>query len=465
MSSLSSTSTQGQLSLDTPLSASLPKKAVKVQYVTDIYGQIELLVAPAKPLVEMEPKASLKDVTPLIPSHTPLLPAHLLDATQENGLSSLQLESVIRAGTAHSEVLLGGEHGGRPKGFFIGDQTGQEATRQAAAIIQDNLEHGRTIAVWIAASNTFFTEFQQDIASVGGNTSKIKKLATLPNKGAVIEEGIIFTSDAELRKKSTPEALVAACGGSNFNGVVVLESLSGLVRGAHGPGIDTLERHDTVLRRQAIVKLQHLLPNARFVYVAHTEDGESPNLAVAQRLTTQSDLQKMPPGKTEAELARLGVYVARVPVTKQAGGLKTGQDKSPEKVEPDFSTNKIFRHLIEYKLSPELETQTLAYLGKVPATFYPRPYAEALYELREERLALCAALEQSPKTPRELNNNKLKQLCTGYVELFIEKQDLKGASALAASFQSYTSYKHSPDSPLSNTARDLVFRVIKERTT
>ena len=112
--------------------------------------------------------AAMASAAPPVPSYRPHLPAHII----ANGLlSDAQLESVIYAGEAHSQLLAGSwtvdetydlvcaARDGADnavqfrRGWFLGDGTGAGKGRQVAGILLDNWLKGRHHAVWISKSD------------------------------------------------------------------------------------------------------------------------------------------------------------------------------------------------------------------------------------------------------------------------------------------------------------------------
>ena len=112
--------------------------------------------------------AAMASVASPKPSYRPHLPSSLV---ADGVLSDAQLESVIYAGEAHSEFLVGSwtvdatfdviaaarddaENAVRfRRGWFLGDGTGAGKGRQVAGILLDNWLKGRRRAVWVSKSD------------------------------------------------------------------------------------------------------------------------------------------------------------------------------------------------------------------------------------------------------------------------------------------------------------------------
>jgi hypothetical protein len=87
--------------------------------------------------------AAMATVLPPATDYRPRLPVSLVKG---GALSDAQLEAIVYAGHAHSDVMADGKR----RGFFIGDGTGVGKGREIAGIILDNFQNGRKKAIWIS---------------------------------------------------------------------------------------------------------------------------------------------------------------------------------------------------------------------------------------------------------------------------------------------------------------------------
>jgi len=247
--------------------------------------------------------AAMASVAPPVLSYRPHLPAHII----ANGLlSDAQLESVIYAGEAHSQLLAGSwtvdetydlicaARDGADnavqfrRGWFLGDGTGAGKGRQVAGILLDNWLKGRSRAVWISKSDKLIEDAQRDWSALGMERLLVTPLSRFRQGPPIrLEQGILFTTYATLRSDTRDEKVsrvkqIVEWLGADFDGVIIFDESHAMQNAAGGKG----ERGDQAPSQQgrAGLRLQHALPNARIVYVSATGATTVHNLAYAQRL-------------------------------------------------------------------------------------------------------------------------------------------------------------------------------------
>ncbi len=261
--------------------------------VYEVYHPQKVKISGAKShpgkLVE---SAAMSVVEPPEPTYVPNLPAKIIKGGK---LSDAQLEAIVYAGQAHSQMLPTGER----RGYFIGDGTGVGKGREIAGIIFDNWRQGRQKAVWISQNSPLIEDARRDIKGISWDPnliidlSKIKIAATIPKD----KNGIVFLGYSLLKmedRKSTEQAKkegkqpnsrlkqLVDWFGKDYDGVIVFDEAHNMgnalpVRGKRG----MTKPSQTAL---AGVELQKQLPNARVVYVSATGATEVMNLSYADRL-------------------------------------------------------------------------------------------------------------------------------------------------------------------------------------
>ena len=320
--------------------------------------------------------AAMASVTPPKPSYRPHIPANVV----ANGiLSDAQLESIIYAGEAHSEFLVGtwtvdatfdvvaaarddAQNAIRfRRGWFLGDGTGAGKGRQVAGILLDNWLKGRRRAVWISKSDKLIEDAQRDWSARGRERLLVTPLSRFRQGTPIrLPEGVLFTTYATLRTDERGEKLsrvrqIVEWLGSEFDGVIVFDESHAMQNAVGGKG----ERGDQAASQQgrAGLRLQHALPNARVVYVSATGATTVHNLAYAQRLGLWGGQDF--PFATRAEFVEAieegGVAAMEVLARDlKALGLYAARSLSYEGVEYE---------LVEHELTPEQVRIYDAYAG------------------------------------------------------------------------------------------------------
>lgn len=250
--------------------------------VYDTYKPQKISVKDAKAhpgaLVE---SSAMAVVEPPDPTYSPKLPK---DIIKTGKLSEAQLESIIYAGQAHSDMLPNGKR----RGYFIGDGTGVGKGREIAGILLDNWNQGRHKAVWISQNSPLINDAKRDTKGIGWNPDLIYDLSKTKIGDEVKQkEGIMFVGYRLLSSKKANSDIsrlrqIANWLGKDFDGVIVFDECHNMgnaiaMRGRRGmkqPSEQAL----------AGVLLQEELPNARIVYVSATGATEVTNLSYADRI-------------------------------------------------------------------------------------------------------------------------------------------------------------------------------------
>ncbi len=304
------------------------------------------------PLVQ---SAAMASVAPPKPTYIPDLPKRLIT---DGILSDAQLESIIYAGEAHSNILpgewavnqhhdlagesemeassdIGEENTVRSvqfrQGWFLGDGTGCGKGRQVAGIILDNRLKGRKRAMWVSKNDKLLEDARRDWAALGGDPRQVVPLSKF-KQGQPIQmtDGILFLTYGTLRsaarqgKKSRLEQVVEWLG-PEFDGPLMFDESHALANATSSKGDRGIKNASK--QGQAGLRLQRALPMARVAYVSATGATHVSNLAYAERLglwgedtafnTRAGFVQAMDAGGVAAmevisrDLKAMGLYTAR----------------------------------------------------------------------------------------------------------------------------------------------------------
>lgn len=230
----------------------------------------------------------MASVNPPWPNYDLKLPSRRVT---EGLLSEAQLEQVIYAGAAHSQMLPAMKAGMAPrrKGYYIGDGTGVGKTREIAGIIADNWAPGRKKHILISKDKKLLIGARRDFDNVGMKSVQIADLGATKADGTVpaSSDGVLFATYSTIGKgagegkKSRIEQIVEWVG-PDFDGTIVFDEahLAGNAVSVKGPRGQTKPSQAAL----SVIDLQTLLPNARVVYASATAATEVHNLAYADRL-------------------------------------------------------------------------------------------------------------------------------------------------------------------------------------
>jgi predicted RNA methylase len=250
------------------------------------------------PLVESMAMASVRMP---VPTYQPLLPANLV---QQGILSHAQLEAIVFAGEAHSQMLaahwyfdpetkrisrVGAKDGSQyRRGFWVGDGTGVGKGREASGIFCDNWMQGRRKGLWLSKNPTLLEDSRRDWQSLGGNPEQIVPIGKYKQGDTIgLTEGILFVPYGTLRvgakqgKQSRLDQIIDWLG-ADFDGCICFDEahMMGNAMGDEG------SRGKKAASQQGLagLELQNRLPSARIVYISATGASKVSNLAYASRL-------------------------------------------------------------------------------------------------------------------------------------------------------------------------------------
>jgi hypothetical protein len=232
-----------------------------------------------------------------IPSYIPHLPERTV---AERMLSSSQLETVVYAGHAWSQMLPGTfkpategvgltidpEGRGYRKGFFLGDGTGAGKGRQVAACILDNWLQGKRRHIWVSKNEPLLEDARRDWTALGGLSADVQPLSNWKiDQPIALDQGVIFVTYPTLRSGRSDNTRLQQLidwAGPDFDGVIAFDEAHEMGGVAGGEGAMGAKEGS----QQGIcgVLLQNHLPGARVLYASATGASDVNNLAYAVRL-------------------------------------------------------------------------------------------------------------------------------------------------------------------------------------
>lgn len=230
---------------------------------------------PAK-LVE---SAAMAAVEPPDVTYTPSLPENLVTGGK---LSDAQLENIVYAGQAHSQMLQNKSR----KGYFIGDGTGVGKGRQLSGIIMDNFLQGRDRAIWVSDKPQLINDAIRDWKDLGGNQEDVLDFSKYKlGQDISAKRGIMFMSYDTLKYGKNDKTRLGDLErwlGKDFDGVICFDEAHNMANSAGKQG----KRGKTKPSQKALagIKLQQMFPNARIVYASATGATDIGDYAYLERL-------------------------------------------------------------------------------------------------------------------------------------------------------------------------------------
>lgn len=251
--------------------------------VYSVYRPKKLAIKGAKNHVsDLVESAAMAAVEPPNVTYTPSIDKKLIES---GALSLEQLENIVYSGQAHEQVLKNGER----KGYFIGDGTGVGKGRQAAGIIIDNFNKGRTKAVWVSKNIDLFTDACRDWEDLGQDKNLLFQQSKAKAGNPIMnEKGVLFTTYDTIKSvsKSNPAQTrlqqIIDWFGKDYDGVIIFDEAHNMGNALDvGMGLGKKKASEKAL---AGINLQKALPNARIVYASATGATDVNNLAYLTRL-------------------------------------------------------------------------------------------------------------------------------------------------------------------------------------
>ena len=165
---------------------------------------------------KLDESQAMADVLPPQTDFVPDLPPEMIAS---GAVSDAQLEPVIMAGHAHSQMLPmePDQITEYRKGFLVGDGTGFGKTRELIAMMVDSWRQGRKKAIYISMKDDLLRQFNSDMDEMGIGDLMPAELQSVMDIGDTIStrEGIVFgtysglgTSQGEKIKANNSEYVV-----------------------------------------------------------------------------------------------------------------------------------------------------------------------------------------------------------------------------------------------------------------
>jgi hypothetical protein len=182
--------------LATENAISAPDNQAVSEAVYEAYKPQRVQIAGARPHPgELVQSAAMATVMPPVTGYKPRIPIALV---KSGALSDAQLEAIVYAGHAHSDVMADG----RRRGFLIGDGTGVGKGREIAGTVLDNFKNGRTKAVWVSEKRALVNDARRDWNGMGQPATDIIDHGKLkPGDTIKADKGILFTSYDTLKSE------------------------------------------------------------------------------------------------------------------------------------------------------------------------------------------------------------------------------------------------------------------------
>lgn len=233
--------------------------------------------------------ANMAAVEPPDITYKPSIDKALLDSGK---ISDAQLEAIVYAGQAHTQVLPGGLRAG----YMCGDGTGVGKGTIAAGIALDNWNKGRKKILWLSLKSGLVKQAQRDLDWV--NSGIQAKMANDFAFGEDIKhEGVLFSSYKMLQQEATDKSLPSRLDQIlKWKPDVILADESHAAKNAVGSeiyddkgeegtkGKKNLLSSEGTKSGQALLDLDNGLKDARVAYFSATAFSSVRNLGYANRL-------------------------------------------------------------------------------------------------------------------------------------------------------------------------------------